>query len=48
MVSTDGVIITSTIEAHEGRDIAVINLPNEFLNAENNEHTLMLLKGKLA
>ena len=35
-VSTDGVIITSTIEAHEGHDVAVIYLP-AFLNAENNE-----------
>ena len=47
-VSTDGVIITSTIEAHEGRDVAVIDLPNAFLNYDNNEQTLMLLKGKLA
>ena len=46
-VSTDGVIITSTIEAHEGRDVSVIGLPNAFLNAENNEQTLMLLEGKL-
>ena len=47
-VSTDGVILTSTIEAHEGRDVATIDLPNAFLNALNNEQTLMLLKGKLA
>ena len=46
--STDGVIITSTIEAHEGRDVAVIDLTNVFLNAHNNEQNLMLLKGKLA
>ena len=46
-VSTDGVIITFTIEAHEGRGVAVIDLPNAFLNAENNDQTLMLLKGKL-
>eukprot|EP00957_Ditylum_brightwellii_P200639 15295516-Ditylum_brightwellii.AAC.1 len=48
MVSTDGVIITSTIEAHQGQDIAIVDLPNAFLNAPNNEQTLMLLKGKLA
>ena len=47
-VSTDGVILTSTFEAHEGRDVAVIDLPNAFLTADNNEQTLMLLKGKLA
>ena len=46
--TTDGVIITSTIEAHEGRDVAVVDLPNAFLNANNSEKTLMLLKGKLA
>ena len=42
-VSMESVIITSIIEAH-----AVIGLPNVFLNADNNEQTLMLLKGKLA
>ena len=47
-VYKDGVIITSTIEYHEGCDVAVIDLPNAFLNADNNEQTLMLLKGKLA
>ena len=47
-VSTDGVILNSTIEAHKGRDVVVIDLPNAFLNADNNEQTLMLLKGKLA
>ena len=41
-------IITSTIETHEGRDVAVIDLPDAFLNADNNEQTLMLFKGKLA
>ena len=47
-VATDGVIITSTIEANEGRDVAVADLPNAFLNANNSEKTLMLLKGNLA
>ena len=47
-LSTDSVIITSAIEAHEGCDVVVIDLSNAFLNADNNEQTLMLLKGKLA
>ena len=47
-VSTDGVILTSTIEAHKERNVDVNDLPNAFLNATNNEKTLMLLKGKLA
>ena len=47
-ISTDSVIITSTIEAHQGRDVAVIDLPNAFLNADKNDQPLMLLKGNLA
>ena len=47
-VTTDGVIITSTIESHEGRDVVVADLLNAFLNANNSEKTLMLLKGNLA
>ena len=47
-VSTDGVIITSVIEAHQGCDVAVVDLPNAFINVINSEQTLMLLKGKLA
>eukprot|EP00957_Ditylum_brightwellii_P066274 5030139-Ditylum_brightwellii.AAC.1 len=31
-VSTDGVIITFTIEAHQGQDISIADLPNAFLN----------------
>ena len=46
-VSLDGVIITSTIEAHQEDEVAVVDLSNAFLNAFNNEQTLMLLKGKL-
>ena len=48
MFTTDGVIITSTIESHEGRDVAVADLPNAFLNANNSEENLMFVKGKLA
>ena len=47
-VTTDGVIITSTIEAHEGREVVTADLPNAYLQADNNEQTLMLLKEKLA
>ena len=47
-VTTDGVIITSTIEAHEGLDVATADLPNAHLHVDNNEQTLMLLKGKIA
>jgi hypothetical protein len=33
---------------HQGQAIAIADLLNVFLNAFNNEQTLMLLKGKLA
>ena len=36
------------MEAHEGLNVAVADLPNAFLHADNKEKTLMLLKGKLA
>ena len=36
-VMTDGEIITSTIEAHEGRDVAVADILNAFLYANNSE-----------
>ena len=48
MVTTDWVIITSTIEAHEGHGVAVADLSNAFLHADNNERLLMILEGKLA
>ena len=47
-VSSDAVVITSAIEAHEGRHIATWDLPGAYLNTDNNEETIMLLKGKLA
>ena len=43
-VTTYGVIITSTIESNEGRDVAVDDLPNTFLNANNSEKISCFLK----
>lgn len=47
-VSMDGVILTSAIDVHEGRHTATLDLPGAYLNADNNEETIMLLKGRLA
>jgi hypothetical protein len=47
-VSTDSVLITSAIDAHEGRKVVTCDLPGAYLNTDNNEETIMLLKGKLA
>ena len=46
--TTNEVVITSTIEAHEGRDVMVDDLMNVFLNTNNSEKTLMILKGNPA
>ena len=46
-VSTDGVIMTSVIDAHEKRDVAIVDIPGAFLNTKNDEDILMCLRGKL-
>ena len=43
----DEVAMNSTIKAHEGRVVAVADIPNAFLNTNNSDKTLMILKGKL-
>ena len=48
MVMTESVLITAAIEATEGRDMAVIDLPGAFLNADMDEVVHMVLRGKLA
>ena len=46
-VSTDGLIVTTAIDAHEGRDVANMDIPIAFLHAKNNGHIIMLLRGKM-
>jgi hypothetical protein len=41
-------MITATIDAHEQRDVATIDILGAFLNAYNNKETFMLLRGRLA
>ena len=47
-VSTDGLLITAAIDGHEDRDVCIMDIPGAFLQAENDEFVLMLLRGKLA
>ena len=47
-VSTNGLIITSAIDAHKGRDVAVMDILGAYLHALNDEFVLMCLRGKLA
>jgi hypothetical protein len=47
-VSTEVVFITAVIEAHDGHDVACLDIPGAFLHAVSNEDTTMILKGRLA
>ena len=40
--------MTGAIDAHEGKDVAIVDIPRHFPNAENNEYILMCLRGKIA
>ncbi len=44
-VATESILISATIDAHKGHNVATINIPGAFLNAYNNKDTSMLLKG---
>ena len=46
-VNTDSVFLTGMIDAHEHRDVAMFEIENYFLHAENDEYVLVLLRGKL-
>ena len=46
-VLTYGLIITTDVDAHEGRDVARMDIPGAFLHTINDEHIIMLLKGKV-
>jgi hypothetical protein len=47
-VSLESVLITSTIEAYEGRDVAVVDIPGAYLRSYMDEEVIMLLRGRLA
>ena len=47
-VAPDSIMITATIDAHEQRDVATIDIPGGFFNAYNDKETFMLLRGRLA
>jgi hypothetical protein len=45
---SDSVMITTAIEAHEGRKIVTLDIPGAFLNTDIDEEVIMLLRGELA
>ena len=47
-ISTDGLLITCAIDGYEGQDVCTIYIPGTFLQAENGEFVIILLRGKLA
>jgi hypothetical protein len=47
-VSVESVMITAAVEAHDGRDVAVLDVPGAFLSADMEDEVLMTLRGRLA
>jgi hypothetical protein len=47
-VSLESVLITSTIDAFEGRDVAIVDVPGAFLMADMDEEVIMCIRGRLA
>ena len=45
---TDSVIMTGVIDAHEGRNVAVIDVQNAFLQSENDQRIIIATRGKTA
>ena len=42
-VETDSIFMTGVVDAKEGREVAILDIANAFLHAENDERILMLL-----
>ena len=47
-VALDSILLTSAIDAHEGREVATIDIPGAYLHTDTDEEIVMLLRGKLA
>eukprot|EP00957_Ditylum_brightwellii_P078671 5981757-Ditylum_brightwellii.AAC.1 len=48
MVSSEAVMITSVIDAKEGRDVAITDIPDAYLTADMDDFVVMVLEGTLA
>ena len=46
-VSIEAVILTSTIDAAKGRDVATVDIPNAFMQAEMDDTVYMKIDGKM-
>ena len=47
-MALESIFLTSAIEAHEGREVATIDIPGAYLHTDTDEEIIMLLRGKLA
>ena len=47
-VSTESILITETIDAHEGCDVGICDIPSDFLSADMDKDMKMALCGRLA
>jgi hypothetical protein len=47
-VALESALITATIDAHEGREVAIIDVPGAYLMADMDEEVFMCLRGRLA
>ena len=47
-VSTDSIFLTDMVDAREKLAIAILDIANAFLHAENDKKIIILLRGKLA
>ena len=45
--TTKGLILSTASDAHEGQDIAIVNVGTAFLHADNDKEFLMKRRGKL-
>jgi hypothetical protein len=47
-VALESVLITATIDAFEGRGVAIVDVPGVFLSADMDEEVIMTIRGRLA
>ena len=47
-VMFESIFITAALEAKEGRDVAIVDLPGAFLHANNDNDVIMTMTGKIA
>ena len=47
-VLTDSIFLTGVVDVHEKRAIAILDIANAFLHADNDEKIFMFLRDKLA